>query len=223
MIGTRGRCLCKKSCLWENSNCQAARGISCELIFIFWSRSFIAIVTESEPKSRVHWFPSLETENILFFRKLADQIWAVDSRLKLKKWFEKWICCSTHQPIGNGYVYSVFGLILTFFGSIRMCLVVIGGETSLKSRWFFFFVVATLLFGKTMCTVLAKQHNCRFFVLETIQNVVAGFALFTVVETSRFIGWNVNTLFISTCWTIQISDSLSYFVVHTQIFLSTLG
>ena len=59
-----------------------------------------------------------------------------------------------------------------------------------------------------MCTVTTKQHNCRFLVLKrNIQNVAAGFALFTVVETSRFIGWNVNTLIISTCWTIHISNN----------------
>ena len=61
-----------------------------------------------------------------------------------------------------------------------------------------------------MCTVTAKQHNCRFLVLKmNIQNVAAGFALFTVVETARFIGLNVNTLIISTRGTIHISDRLS--------------
>ena len=90
-------------------------------------------------------------------------------------------------------------------------------------RWFSFFVVATRLSWKTMCTVTAKHYICRFLVLKrNIQNVAAGFALFTVVETSRFFGWNVNTLFIPTCGPIYISDSLSYFVVQTQSFLSTL-
>ena len=38
-----------------------------------------------------------------------------------------------------------------------------------------------------MRTVTAKQHNCRFLVLKrNIQNVAIGFALFTVVENSRF-------------------------------------
>ena len=53
--------------------------------------------------------------------------------------------------------------------------------------------------------------------------MAAGFALLTVVETSRFIGWKVNTLFISTCWTIHISKRLFYFVVHTQFFFSVFG
>ena len=48
--------------------------------------------------------------------------------------------------------------------------------------------MATRLSGKAMCTVTTKQQNCRFLVLKmNIQNVAAGFALFTVVETSRFI------------------------------------
>ena len=38
---------------------------------------------------------------------------------------------------------------------------------------------------------------------------------FLVVETSRCIGGNKNTLFISTCWTIHISNTLLKFVVHT--------
>ena len=94
-----------------------------------------------------------------------------------------------------------------------------------KWRWLFFFVVATRLSCKKMCTATAKQHNCRFlFLKRNIQNVAAGLALFTVVVNSRFIGWNVKTLFISTCWTIHnIADSLSYFVVHTQFFLSIFG
>ena len=91
-----------------------------------------------------------------------------------------------------------------------------------KCRWFFFFVIATRLSGKAMCSITAKQHNCWFLVLKrNIQNVEAGFAHFTVVET--FIGWNVNTLFVSTCWTVRISNSLLYFVVHTQFFLSVFG
>ena len=65
VIGTRARWLFKKSCLWDKSNCQAARGISWELIVIFWSRSFTGIVTDSGPKSRVYWIPSLETEKIM--------------------------------------------------------------------------------------------------------------------------------------------------------------
>ena len=93
-----------------------------------------------------------------------------------------------------------------------------------KWKWFSFFVVATRFSCKTLCTATAKQHNCRILVLKkNIQNVAAGFALFTVVETSRFIGWKVNTLFISTWWTIHISDSLLYFVIHTQFFLSIFG
>ena len=46
-------------------------GIPCGLIVIFWSSSFTVIVTESGPKSRVHWIPSLETEKIIIFCKLT--------------------------------------------------------------------------------------------------------------------------------------------------------
>ena len=53
--------------------------------------------------------------------------------------------------------------------------------------------------------------------------MAAGFALFTVVETSLFFGCNVNTFFNSTCWTIHFSNSLFYYVVHTQFFLSIFG
>ena len=84
------------------------------------------------------------------------------------------------------------------------------------------FVVATTLFCKTLCSITTKPHNCQFLVLKRkIQNVTAGLALFGVEETSRFIGWNVNTLFTSTCWTVHISNSLD--VVHTQFFLFIFG
>ena len=70
-----------------------------------------------------------------------------------------------------------------------MCLVVIGGDFFTEKRWFFFLVVATRLTCKTMCTVTAKQHNSRILVFNrNNQNVAARFALFTVKETSRFIG-----------------------------------
>ena len=93
-----------------------------------------------------------------------------------------------------------------------------------KWRWFFFFVVATRLSCKTMCTITTKQHNCRFLVLKwIIKNMAAGFALFTLVKTIRFIRWSVATFFISTCWKIHISNNLLYFVVHTQFFLSIFG
>ena len=138
------------------------------------------------------------------------------------KWFEKRICCSNHQPKGNAYVYSIFGLY--FLEQVRMCLVVIGGEISQKWKWLFFSVVATRLSCKAMCSITAKQHKCRYLVLKrNFQNVAACFALFTVVETSRFIGWKVNTLFVSTCGRIHISDSFSYFVIHAQFFLSIIG
>ncbi len=90
-----------------------------------------------------------------------------------------------------------------------------------KWRWFFFFAVANRLSCKTIFTINTKLHKCRFLVLErSIHNVTTGFALFPVVKTSRFTGWCKNTLLISTCWTIHISNNLLYFVVQTQFFLS---
>ena len=69
-----------------------------------------------------------------------------------------------------------------------MSMVVIGGEISSKKEMVFF-VVATRISCKTMCNVTAKQHICRLLSLKrNFQNVAASFALFTVVETSRFIG-----------------------------------
>ena len=69
-----------------------------------------------------------------------------------------------------------------------MCLNLIGGEISSIMGMVFLFVVATRLSCNTNCTVTAKQHNCRFLLPKrNIQNVAAGFALFTVVETSRFL------------------------------------
>ena len=86
-------------------------------------------------------------------------------------------------------VFDMWTSFVLFLVHVRMCLVVIGGEIASKKEMDFFFVVATRLSRKTMCSITTKQHNCRFFVLErNIQNVAAGFALFTVVETSRFIG-----------------------------------
>ena len=79
--GTRARWLSNKSCLWDNSNCQEARGISFELIVIFWSRSFTAIVTESGPKSRVHCIPFLETEKIIIYCKLTANWWTLSGWL----------------------------------------------------------------------------------------------------------------------------------------------
>ena len=116
---------------------------------------------------------------------------------------------------------------LPFLVQVRMCLDLIGGEFSLKMEMAFLYriiVVATRLSCKTMCTITANQHNCRFLVHKrNIRNMAEGFALLTVVETNRFIGYNVNTFFNSTCWTKNVSNSLLYFVVHTQLFLSIFG
>ena len=111
-----------------------------------------------------------------------------------------------------------------FLVQVSMCSVVVGGGISSEMEIIFLFRSQTRLSCKAMCTVTPKQHNCRFLVLKrNIQNVAAGFAFFTVIETSRLFGLNVNTFFVSTCWTKHISDNLSYFVVHTQFFLFLFG
>ena len=90
-----------------------------------------------------------------------------------------------------------------------------------KRRWFSILIVTIHLLDKLTRAIAAKQQNCLFLVFEgNIQNMEAAFALFTVVETRRFIGWDTNKLFISTCWTINISNSLPHFLVHTHFFPS---
>ena len=102
------------------------------------------------------------------------------------------------------HIWTHFNLFWFRFGCAWLWL----AEKFLQ-KWRWLFVVATRLSCKTMCTVPTKQHNCRFLVLKRkIQNMAAVFALFTVVEISRFIGWNVNTLFISICGTIHISNNI---------------
>ena len=86
----------------------------------------------------------------------------------------------------------MFGLILDFFGSGSDALGCDWRRSFIKNGdglWLFFLVVTTCLSCETKCTVTTKQHNCRFLVLKrNIQNVAAGFALFTIVRTSDFIG-----------------------------------
>ena len=92
--------------------------------------------------------------------------------------------------MGCRHDYTINGITSTFF-CFRLGCAWLGLAEKFfqKWRWLFFFVVATRLSCKTMCTITAKQNNCPFLVLiRNIQNVAAGFALFTVVETSRFIG-----------------------------------
>ena len=101
-----------------------------------------------------------------------------------------------------------------------MCLVVIGGEISPE---------------KEMAFLFRSRDSCTQCVLSPPNNIIVGFwslkGIFKMwrqalhflqsVESCRFIGWNVNTLFVSTRGTIHISNSLD--VVHTQFFLSIFG
>ena len=166
VMETCARWLFKKSCLWDNSNCQAAWGVSYELIVKFWSRSFTAKVTESGPKSRVHWIPSLKTEKIIIFCTLNVSWVAVDCRLKLNKMIWKMnmsLKSSTNSKrIRLFLIWTHFNLFWFGFGCAWLWL----AEKFLqKWRWLLVFVVATRFSCKTMCTVTAKQENCRFLVL----------------------------------------------------------
>ena len=149
----------------------------------------------------------------------------VDSRLKMNKMILKMNTLlkssANRKRIRFFYIWTRFKIFWCGFGFAWNWL----AEKFLhKWWWLFLFVVTTRLSCETMCAVTTKQHNCRFLVFKrNFQSVASGFALLTVVETSRFIGWNVNTLFISTCWTLHISNSLLYFVVITQFFLSIFG
>ena len=79
--------------------------------------------------------------------------------------------------------------LLPFWFRIRCAWLLLAEKFRQKWRWFFFFVVETRLSCKTMCAMTAKQNNSRFLVLKmNFQNVAADFAVFTLVETSRFIG-----------------------------------
>ena len=53
--------------------------------------------------------------------------------------------------------------IWTRFAFLWLSLVVIGGELFQKME-IIFFVIATRLSGKAMCSNTAKQHNCWFLV-----------------------------------------------------------
>ena len=142
--------------------------------------------------------------------KLNKMIWKMNIRLKLT---------ANRKRICLVHTWTWFVIVWFTFGCACLWL----AEEFLQ-KWRWLLVIVTRLSCKAMCSNTAKQHNYRFLVLKrNIQNMAAGFALFTVVETNRFIGWEINKLFISTCWTIHIPDNLSYFVVHTQFFLSMFG
>ena len=97
-----------------------------------------------------------------------------------------WLTVSTNGVSTQLYhKWNNFYLFWLRFGCASVLLL---DKLLQKWRWFSFFVVASCLSCKTMCTVTSKQHNCTFLVLKRkIQNGAAGFALFAVVESNRFI------------------------------------
>ena len=123
--------------------------------------------------------------------------------------------------MGSWHNYAMKEIIFAFFGSSLGLLDCYWRRNFFNLGIFFLFGVTTIFIGKAMRTTRTKQHNCRFLVLKrNIQHKWAGFALSTVIETGDFVGSKVNKLFISTCWTKHISNSLLFLVVHTQFFLS---
>ena len=66
VIGTRARCLFKKSCLWDSNKLRAAREISWEIFVISWTTSLKIRITESGPKPKNYSKPLLETEKSMF-------------------------------------------------------------------------------------------------------------------------------------------------------------
>ena len=147
----------------------------------------------------------------------------VDWKCTKRNW--KGISGYLYQPMGCRHNYAINGRNFVFFGSGSGVVDFDWWRNIFEKEIVFIFLIRIRLFDKTMCAIATKQHNCRFLGPErNIQNVAAGFALFAVVDTRRFIGWNKNTLFNSTCWTIHISNSLLYLVVHgTKFFLSKFG
>ena len=95
------------------------------------------------------------------------------------------------------HIWTHFSLFLV---RVRIRLQLIGGEISSKMGMVFLFHSRDSSFMQNNVYRRHRQTtNSSVLVLKrNIQNVAAGFALLTVVETGRFIASNLNTLFIST-------------------------
>ena len=90
--------------------------------------------------------------------------------------------------MGCGHDYAIKGMIFAFLAQVRLCMIVIGGEICSQMEKSFLFRSRDSPFLQSNVYISAKQ-NCRFLLREKdIQNVAAGFALFTVLEPRRFIG-----------------------------------
>ena len=97
-----------------------------------------------------------------------------------------------------------------FWYRLGCALLWLAGKVLQKWIWVSFFIVATHLFCKAMCTITTKQHKFWFlFLKRDIKHVRAGFTLFTVVKTRISTGLKVNTLFVGKFWTKCISINIS--------------
>ena len=106
--------------------------------------------------------------------------------------------------MGNRHHYARMEYFLPFLIQVWLYLIVIGGQTLIKKRWFFGFAFTTRLFDKATSTIIAKLSSCWFLVnLRNGQNVTARFALktfettfivlFRCMETDTLLLWTIHS------------------------------
>ena len=127
---------------------------------------------------------SRETTQYRRWRLRKSCCYNVDESIKKIFYMKFWLTVSTNG-VSTRLCHKRNNFYLFWFKFGCACLW-LAEKVLQKWRWFFS-VVATRLFCQTMFTITTRQHDCRFLVLQRIiENVAAGFALFTVVETSPF-------------------------------------
>ena len=98
-----------------------------------------------------------------------------------------------------------------------------------KKRWFLIFVVPTRLFGKAICSITTKQHNCRFLILKKqypsrgctfcIADIRTAFTiLFPCLDMLTLLSWTISAR------TIDISNNtLNWFLRPFNNIYISLG
>ena len=99
MIGFSTNWFCENSCLWD-TKFGAGIASSWDLIVNSWTGFLTARKTESGPKSRHYWVPSLKIAKI----KLLDY------RKKCLRREKNWKCSSFLQPIAAQSAYAIYGV-----------------------------------------------------------------------------------------------------------------
>ena len=144
----------------------------------------------------------------------------VDKRYK--KRIKSWKSSSFSQPSGSQQLQGRSGVILYFFGSGLVNADCDWHKIYFKKRdGFFFRSRDSSPLHSTICRFQQKSQCWLLFPKWNIIEPTAGFALFTIVETRSFIGWNVKALFSSTCWTKHISNNLLNFAIDIQFIFSS--